>query len=209
MKKTPKNNFKILLFAVLLTMFFLATFFSSCNRKQGKKDEKILAKKENQQCIKIAYVNQDTLMFHYTLFNDLKSSLEAKTTKMQQELERREKSLQEQFIAYQKKAQSGNISYDDAQKTEQSLAKQQQDLMILGEQYTKQINEEEIQLVERILDSVNVVLKIINKDHQYDYILGYTQGAGILYANPEYNITFTVLDILNKRYKQNSKKPKK
>lgn len=160
---------------------------------------------------KIAYINSDSLMHHYDLFQDLKAELEAETLKLRNDLEQRQKSLQNQMVAYQNKIQSGNISYDDAQKTEAYLAQQQQKLIDLSDQYTAQIAQKEYDMSQRVLDSLKVVLDIINEREHFDYILGYTPGAGILYANPALEITMPVVEILNERYakgKKNSKNEK-
>lgn len=148
----------------------------------------------------IAFVNSDTLMSQYELFQDLKLDLEAETLKLSQDLNQKKKSLENQYISYQNKAQAGTISYDDARKTEESLARQQQELMNLSDLYTSQISEKEYAMSLRVYDSLNVVLELINDTTQYDYILGYTKGAGILYANPVHDITETVVEILNERY---------
>lgn len=148
----------------------------------------------------IAFINSDTLMSHYDLFQDLRAEIETETLALRQDLEQRQKSLEGQLIAYQQKVQSGNISYDDAQKTEQYLGKLQQDLMNLSDQYTNQIAQKEFDMSQRVFDSLNVVLKIVNEKNNYDYILGYTPGAGILYANPALEITESVVEILNDRY---------
>jgi outer membrane protein len=153
----------------------------------------------------IAFVNSDTLMSHYELFQDLKLDLEAETLKLSKDIEQRKKALENQFLSYQNKVQSGTISYDDAKKAEENLGRQQQELMLLGEQYSNQISEQEYEMSVRVFDSLNVVLLMINEQSEYDYILGYTPGAGILYANPSHDITEAVLEILNERYLQGLK----
>ncbi len=153
--------------------------------------------------LKIGFINSDSLMVHYDLFIDLKTELEAETLKLREDLAQKEKSLQSQILSYQQKVQTGNISYDDAKKTEEYLASQQQKLMELGETYTNQIAEKEYAMTLRVLDSLNVALSIVNETENYDYILGYSQGVGILYANPELEITEKVVGILNERYAAN------
>lgn len=153
--------------------------------------------------LKIGFINSDSLMVHYDLFIDLKTELEAETLTLREDLAQKEKSLQAQILSYQQKVQSGNISYDDARKTEEYLASQQQKLMELGETYTNQIAEKEYAMTLRVLDSLNVALSIVNETENYDYILGYSQGAGILYANPELEITEKIVGILNDRYATN------
>ncbi len=155
--------------------------------------------------LNIAFIDSDTLMSHYDLFQDVKTELEAETLKLRQDLEKREKSLQSQFQSYQSRVQAGTISYDDARKTEENLARQQQELITLGEDYTNQISLKEYEMSVRVFDSLKVVLELINENQQYDFILGYTPGAGILYANPALEITEMVVGILNERYNSSRK----
>ncbi len=161
---------------------------------------------QNSSCISIAYIDSDTLLSQYTLFQDLKAELETETMSLQQDLQDREKSLQGQIQSYQSKVQSGNISYDDAKRTEENLMAQQQSLIQLSEEYSSQIAQKEFDISQRVYDSLNVAMAIVNEEYQYDYILGYTQGVGILYTNPEFNITTEVLTLLNERYSNSKKK---
>jgi len=196
--KSPKckMNFQTILNIVLLVGLALAFVFIFIKTPGTSSSNS----RHNEGSLKIAFIESDTLMTKYDLFQDLKLVLEGETLKLRKDLEEREKTLQSQFMAYQKKAQSGNISYDDAQKTEQRLGQMQQELIQLGEQYTNQIAVQEYEMTLRVYDSLNVAMDLINEIHSYDFILGYTRGAGILYANPSHDITVPILEILNERY---------
>lgn len=152
--------------------------------------------------LNIVFVNSDTIMKNYKLFQDLKIELEAETLRLQKDLEKRQKALESKFIAYQNKIKTGNISIDEARKTEENLSQQQQELIKLNEMYTQQIAQRELEMTERILDSVISAIRLYNQSNQFDFILGYSKGAGILYANPKLDITNEILIILNNRYKK-------
>jgi len=164
---------------------------------------KTSSKEKNANGLKIGFVNSDSLMVQYDLFFDLKTELEMETQKLRDDLSQKEQNLQNQYVSYQKKMQSGNISFDDAKRTEEQLSAQQQQLMQQGELYTNQIAQKEYAMTLRVLDSINVVIAFVNEAESYDYILGYSQGAGILYANPKHEITDRVVGILNERYGKN------
>jgi outer membrane protein len=197
-EKSPKckMNIQTIINIVLLVGLALAFVFIFTKTPESSSSKSA----NNEGSINIAYINSDTLMMNYDLFQDLKLVLEEETLKLRKDLEEREKSLQSQFMAYQKKAQSGNISYEDAQKTEERLGRLQQELIQLGEQYTNQIAMQEYEMTLRVYDSLHIAMDLINEIHSYDFILGYTQGAGILYAHPSHDITVPILEILNERY---------
>jgi len=193
-----KQNIFNILFALAILVSFILIFNKSPKSKSVS----------DSTGAKIAFVNSDSLMVHYDLFNDLKNELEIETDKMRSQLATKEQSLQDQIIAFQKRIQAGTISEFEAKKTEDNLRKQQQELMDLNEKFSNQIATKEFEMSKSVLDSVSNVLEEINKLEDYDYILGFTKGAGILFANPKHDITEIVVNILNKNYKK-SKTAKK
>lgn len=197
--KEKKQNLQMIINIILFAGIAVCLILMILSKPETQSESKSVSG------LNIAFINSDSLMAHYELFQDIKTDLEAETLKLRQDLEQREKSLQSQFQNYQNRVQAGTISYDDAKKTEESLSRQQQELMALGDQYTNQIAVKEYEMSVRVFDSLNVVLEMINETTQYDYILGYTPGAGILYANPALEITEIVVEILNERYKQSKK----
>jgi len=78
---------------------------------------------------------------------------------------------------------------------------EQQTLIDLKEQYTNTLAEQEYQMNQRFIDSVTNFLQRYNKNKSFDYILGYTKGGGILFANEKNDITYLVIEGLNKEYK--------
>lgn len=193
-----KQNIFNILFALAILVSFILIFNNSSKSKSVS----------NGNGAKIAFVNSDSLMIHYDLFNDLKNELEIETDRMRSQLATKEQSLQDQILAFQKRIQAGTISEFDAKKTEENLRKQQQELMEMNERFSNQIAMKEYEMSQSVLDSVSNVIEEINKIEDYDYVLGFTKGAGILFANPKHDITDVVVNILNKNY-QKSKTDKK
>jgi len=56
-----------------------------------------------------------------------------------------------------------------------------------------------------LLDTISSFMKNYNKKTNYDFILGYSKGGGILFANEAYDITKQVLEELNKQYAKHKK----
>lgn len=157
-------------------------------------------KKSDGSPVSVAFVNSDSVMSQYVMVDSMKSQLEKETIKLQEDLSNREKEFQAKVQTYQKKIQMGTITSDEAKALEQSLGTEQQSLMDLQQQYLNQINQLEINLNNQVLDSITNIISVMNEEWQYDYVLGYMRGAGILYANPKYDITNQVVEKLNDRY---------
>jgi len=51
-----------------------------------------------------------------------------------------------------------------------------------------------------LVDSITNFLHRYNQYHNYDYVLGYSVGGGILLAKDTFNITGQVLDAMNEEY---------
>lgn len=158
------------------------------------------SKKSDGAPVSVAFVNSDSVMSQYIMVDSMKSHLEMETNKLQQDLSNREKEFQAKVQAYQKKIQMGTITSDEAKALEQSLGTEQQSLMDLQQQYLNQINQLEVNLNNQVLDSITNIISVMNEEWQYDYVLGYMRGAGILYANPKHDITNQVVEKLNDRY---------
>jgi outer membrane protein len=64
-----------------------------------------------------------------------------------------------------------------------------------------QLQNEEAEVSKRIFDTIEVFLKDYAKENNYTYVLSYTRGGGIWYADQGLDITSDVVKILNERYK--------
>jgi len=186
---------------ISISLHFTDKLIKSDNNKISKSEDRRIT----NQIVSVAYVNTDSLMENYLLYQEIKSDLEQETKKLLNDLHQKESSLQNQVMSYQKKVQGGIISMDEAQKTEQNLMQQQQTLQQLSEQYTNKIAQKEYNMTLRILDSVISSTSSLKEKLGYDFVLGYTKGTGILYANPEFDITNIVLEDINKKYTKKTK----
>lgn len=151
----------------------------------------------------IAYINSDSLMNNYDLYDDLQEQVGARKLQMEQDMAAKANKFEQDVNDFQKKVQSYAITSDQAQKMEADLMKRQQQLLDLKENLTNELLELEYTNQSALFDSIIGALKIYNEDHNYDYILGYSKGSGILLANEKYDITPVIIDILNKNYKEN------
>lgn len=105
--------------------------------------------------------------------------------------------------AYQDDMQSGKIiTKDEANRREQLLMNEQQELLTLRDQYDAQIQRLQMSMQTEILDSIKSAIKNLPPEKSFDYVLGYSNEGAIFYANPSFDITNDVLTVLNKRFKK-------
>lgn len=148
----------------------------------------------------IAFVKSDSLMSNFALAQKLQSDLEAEQRRLENSLQRRQREFQEEVESFQRQIQLGLINQNNAQIREQELMLKQQELMQLNDTYSAELIRREADMFREVYNRITKVLEDYNKEHGYDYILGYSPGGGILYANPRHDVTLEILTRLNKQY---------
>ena len=152
---------------------------------------------------KIAHINVDTIMFKYPLVDTLHNRLQRQITSLETDLINKQNSLQKNMQAYQDDMQSGKIiTKDEANRREQLLMNEQQELLTLRDQYDAQIQRLQMSMQTEILDSIKSAIKNLPPEKSFDYVLRYSNEGAIFYANPSFDITNDVLTVLNKRFKK-------
>ncbi|MDI6833780.1 MAG: OmpH family outer membrane protein, partial [Bacteroidales bacterium] len=152
---------------------------------------------------KIAHINVDTIMSKYPLVDTLQNRLQRQITSLETDLMNKQNSLQKNMQAYQDDMQSGKIiTKDEANRREQQLMNEQQQLITLRDQYDAQIQQLQMSMQTEILDSIKSAVKNLPPENSFDYVLGYSNEGAIFYANPSLDITNDVLTVLNKRFKK-------
>jgi outer membrane protein len=146
---------------------------------------------------KIVFVNSDSLMDSYSLFKEMSASMEKKRDSLDRLLTSRGTSLENEIKTYQESA--AGMSDGERQLREESLMRKQQALMADRENLLDKLKAEESDLTDSIHSDLMRYLKTYNKNQQYDFILGYSRGGGILFANDSLDVTKQVVEGLNKK----------
>ncbi len=154
----------------------------------------------------IAYVNTDSLMTQYEFVANMKKELESKQKQFENSLTAKQKSFENEVVEYQKKAANNLLTMDQAKEIEQQLMVKQQNLLEYKENLTTQFATRELELNVTLYDSIHNFLKRFNEESKYHFILGYSHGGGILFANDSLDITATVVKQLNENYRKSIKK---
>ncbi len=153
---------------------------------------------------KIVYVNVDSLLTKYEYFKDTRKVLESKRFQLENDLGSRGRSLQNEVAFFQQRA--ATMTLDQGKATQAALEKKQQDLMAYRERAAQGLAAEEQKTTEGLYNQIFDYLKKYNKQNKYEFVLGYTKGGGILFADNGNDVTQKVLGGLNQEYTQKQTK---
>lgn len=196
MRKTPRF--------LLSTVFMAALLISvqSCNNNQPAKAQQ-KALEEAGDHIRIAYVDIDTLNAKYDFLNNKKKELEAREEQVMNELRRSEKQIQDDYVSFQRKAQSGTMTQAEGEAAEKRLMQMQQSLATRKETLTNELLKEQDEFNANLQERLDGYLEEYNKDAKYDFIFTYSKSVKtILWTNKKYDITEEVVAGLNKKAKE-------
>ena len=151
----------------------------------------------------IVFVNSDSLLNQYEFYKNEKKQFEAAQNQIKNELKTQGEHLQQEVELYQKQA-IGMTDLERAKK-EEELSKKQQQLMERKETLLAKLDEDQGKSSEGLYNRLNQYLKKYNKNRNYNYVLGFQKGGGILFANDSLNITKDIVEGLNEEYAREPK----
>jgi outer membrane protein len=149
----------------------------------------------------MVYINTDSLFQNYQMAKDLTEELAEKTKKLDAELSNKQKKFQENVNDFQNKLQKGLETRAKLAEMEQQLGVDQQNLYQLSDTYRMQIAEEQSVMQRKVLQALMDYLKEYNRDKGYQFIMGRAFGDNLLFATPGLDITVSVLEGINAKYK--------
>lgn len=155
----------------------------------------------------IAYINIDTLNEKYLFISDYVKVLKNKRIALETQMQTMSQKFQEDYESAQQSAQAGLLPPAEMENKKRDLERQQRELenkQIQMDKLAMDMQEKNEQLQRDVKDFLAV-----NYEGKYDFIMAYTTAVPtILLADPKLEITYQVLDALNKEY-LNSKSGKK
>ena len=151
----------------------------------------------------IVYIRMDSLMRNYTMYQELSTAFEEKSTKAETDLTNRGRSLERELMSAQEKVQKGLVTRIQAQTLEEELGQKQQNFVNYREQLLGQLAEEEQVMMNRISNSINLFMEEFNKGNRYRMIISTSAGGPILIADPAFDVTAEAIEGLNAYYTAN------
>ncbi|MBO7268426.1 MAG: OmpH family outer membrane protein, partial [Bacteroidales bacterium] len=149
----------------------------------------------------IVYIQLDSLINQYDMFNDLRSELENKAQAIQDDLTKKGRSFESAAKDFQTKIEKGLLTRSQAEEQQQRLAERQQNLQNLSQQKQYELAEEEAVMSRRVMDAVQTFLAKYNQEKGYAMIITSSAATNtVIAANPALDITQDVLTGLNNEY---------
>lgn len=148
----------------------------------------------------IVYLNLDEIMEGYDMANDLKSQLQGKADKIAEELQRRERKLQNDYNSFVDKVNRGAITPTVAQSQQAKLQKQGEEFEQFRLEQAQIIQQEELAMLEQIADTIKEFLDKYNEEKKYAMIITNNANTPVITAAPGLDITDDVLTKLNEEY---------
>ncbi len=149
----------------------------------------------------IVYIQIDSLVGQYDMFNDLMSEFENKAQTVQNDLNRRGRAFENDFRDFQQKVQRGLITRSQAESQQQQLALREQELQNFAQQKQMEMSEEEAVLYRRVFDALDTYLEKLNQEKKYSLIISTSAATNtILKGDKALDITSTVVAAMNDEY---------
>jgi outer membrane protein len=148
----------------------------------------------------VAYIQIDSLLVSYNLYNELREQFNDNQQRMGAELDQKSIKLQRDAADLQQKMENRLITQRQAEAKQKELMDAQQNLLLLRDQLTQKLAMSEQIMNKQVYDSVYSYLNDLNAQRKYNIIFSTTQGGSILMADSLMDITAEVIKGLNERY---------
>ena len=148
----------------------------------------------------MAYINSDSVLKHYEFVKVNMEKLEAKGKKLDQDLQNRAQSLQNDITAYQRNY--GNMTIGQAKAVEEDLGKKRQNLEMYQRGLEQDLMTEQSAMTEDLYKKITAYLKVYAEQKQLQVVFKYNPGSDLLYGGAGIDITSEVIAGLNDQYKK-------
>lgn len=179
------------------------------------------------QAQKIVFVDMEYIQQNYGLQVEVEDSIDGMQKRAEQQMQAKQKSIETTMAGLQKNMEAKAAAIQKKQnipngyKTEaeykkdmtafenmqkNAIAQQQkleQEYAQLQQKLAADLQNAQVRMTKRVMDSIEKGIAEFNQEKKYDYIL---IKSATLYANPEMEVTKELLEVLNKQY-TDSKNP--
>jgi outer membrane protein len=185
--------------AVLYYLHFSVNSSSVSNKKETK--PKALAMPKIQlKSTPLVYVNADSLWENFTLVKQMRKEMEFEKKKFETKFEADYHKLETDYLALRDKAET--MSQEEGMMKQQELMAREQKLTEFRQVESERLAKLEADKTDKIQKTITEYLTEQYSKSNYAYILGYSAGGGILFANDSLEITTEVVDGLNATLKK-------
>ncbi len=152
----------------------------------------------------IVYIQLDSLINQYDMYNDLRTEFEGKLSAVENDLNKKGRALENDVQSFNEKMSKGLLTRSQAETMGNDLARRQQELQSLSQQKQMEMAEEESVLFNKVMDAITTYMAEYNKTKQYALILTTnTSTQTVINGDKGLNITQEVVNGLNSEYIKN------
>lgn len=149
---------------------------------------------------KIGFVDNAKLINDYQEKKDLEDKLQIKINAFQKRTDSLRKTFQLEINEAELKARK--MSQSDLQKLSQELQQKEQVLSQRVQFEQQQITQESQATNDSLIKKVKKFVQDYGKSNGYTYILGSNEAGSVMFGQDKNDLTQTILDALNKSYKE-------
>ncbi len=184
-----KSSLIVSIIAVVLAIVALVLTFS-------KKPKQQTTTPVSSSSVSVAFINLDTLLNNYDLYNALMLKFMQKQQNYERQLQSKMLSLQQRSASLQDKYNKGLITSMTFQQKMQQLQQEQQTIQQWYQEKSQELTNDQAMISNRVMDSIHNTINAFNKDGKYQLIL---TNSALLYGDPGLNITDTIVSLLNSK----------
>ncbi|MCC6251853.1 MAG: OmpH family outer membrane protein [Bacteroidia bacterium] len=148
----------------------------------------------------IVYVNVDSLWDKYELVKQMRKELESQRNIFEKKFEADYHKLESDYLDLRDKA--ATLTQEEGMARQQDLMLREQKLTEYRQNELERLAKLEADKSDKIQNDISTYLNEQYRKTNYSYILGYSTGGGILFANDSLEITKEVIDGLNANIKK-------
>ncbi len=155
----------------------------------------------------IVYIQLDTLINQYDMYNDLKTEFEGKLASAENEITKKGRALENDIQSFNEKMSKGLLTRSQAETQGNELQIRQQELQALSQQKQMEMAEEEAVMINQVMNAIESYIKEYNKTHKHSLILTTTVATNnVIDGDNSLNITNDIISGLNQEYVKNRNK---
>ncbi len=149
-----------------------------------------------QSVQKIGYVNSETIIKELPEAKDSQAKLESILKGWQDEIEKKGAALQAKYEEYQK--QSNMLNESSKQAKQKELVDEEQKLNQYRQEKQQELKVQQEKIMKPIQEKVFKAIATIAKEQKLAFVLDRATEVPVLYADPQYDYTYKVLDMLKR-----------
>lgn len=149
---------------------------------------------------KIVYIDSNQLLNGYKGMQDARNEFQQKATLWQANVDTLMKEVQTAIMDYEKESQQ--MTAKEKELNKELIRTKQRQLQDYQAAMRDKSAQEDQQMTEKVLTTVNAFMTEYGKKNNYKVIFGATTSGNIIYADETINVTDEVLELLNARYQK-------